>query len=126
MPSPIETTIARYFTATRTSDRDAWVACFAPNGSTQDPSGTPPHVGHEAIGRFFDSIVGLFETVGLHEEHVFICGDKAGVKWTGRGLAKNGKTCTFEGIDVFECDATGRIVRLEAFWDPSKLMAQLG
>src|SRR4029079_17269129 len=126
MPSPIEATIARYFTATRTGDREAWVRCFAAHGARHDPRGAPPHVGHEALGRFFDSIVGLVETIGLHEEHVFACGNRASVKWSGRGLGKNGKSYTFEGIDVFECDESGRIVRLEAYWDPSKLMAQLG
>jgi steroid delta-isomerase len=126
MHSPIETTIARYFAATRAPDREAWVACFASDGASHDPVGAPPHVGHDALRKFFDSIVGLVETIGLHEDQVYVCGDQAGVKWTGRGLTKQGKPYTFEGIDVFECDATGKIVTLKAYWDPAKLMAQLG
>lgn len=125
MPTPIETTIARYFAATRNGDPDAWVACFAPQGASHDPAGSPPHVGHEALRRFFLSITGLVETIGLHEDHVYVCGSQAGVKWTGRGLTKSGKPYSFEGIDVFEVDDKGRIVVLKAYWDPAKLMAQL-
>lgn len=126
MPSPAELTISRYFAATRTTDREAWVQCFTPNGASHDPVGAPPHVGHAALRAFFDSIVGLVKTIGLHEEHVFACGDRIAVKWIGRGLSKSGKPYSFEGIDVFECDAQGRITTLHAYWDPSKLMAQLG
>jgi steroid delta-isomerase len=126
MPTPAERTIANYFATTRNGDRQGWVGCFSKTGSTEDPAGTPPHVGHEALGKFFDSIVGLVETIGLHEDHVFTCGSQVAVKWTGRGLSKTGKPYTFEGVDVFECDEAGRIVKLKAYWDPAKLMAQLG
>lgn len=125
MQSPIETTIARYFAATRAMDRRTWVECFAPNGVSHDPVGAPPNVGHAALGAFFDSIVGLVATIGLHEERVHVCGARAAVKWIGRGTSKTGKPFTFEGIDVFTCDAAGRIVALEAFWNPPELMAQL-
>ena len=47
------------------------------------------------------------------------------MKWTGRGIGKNKKPFVFEGIDVFEVDAKGKITALYAYWDPAKLMAQL-
>jgi steroid delta-isomerase len=122
----IEKTIAAYFAATRAMDRDAWVRTFAEDGVTHDPVGAPPTKGHAALGKFFDGIIGLTEKVGLSEEHVFVCGDRAAVKWTGRGIGKNGKSLTFEGIDVMEFDARGKIKSIHAYWDPTRLMAQLG
>jgi steroid delta-isomerase len=56
---------------------------------------------------------------------VYACGSQAAVKWTGRGLSKTGRPYVFEGVDVFECDAEGRIVSLRAYWAPAELMAQL-
>ena len=126
MTNRAETTIRAYFAATRAMDRAAWVAQFATNGCSHDPVGAPPHVGHEALGRFFDSIVGLVETIGLSEDAVYVCGNEAAVKWTGRGIGKNGERVVFEGIDVFELDAEGRIATLRAYWDPATLIAQLG
>lgn len=126
MPSPAELTVARYFAATRTPDREAWVQCFAPNGTSHDPVGAPAHVGHAALRVFFNSIVDLVDTIGLHEQHVYACGNDIAVKWIGRGLSKSGNPYSFEGIDVFECDAEGRITMLHAYWNPGLLMAQLG
>jgi steroid delta-isomerase len=123
--SNIEKTIAAYFAATRAMDREAWVRTFAEDGETHDPVGAPPTKGHPALGKFFDGIIGLSEKVGLTEEHVFVCGNRAAVKWSGRGVGKNKKALAFEGIDVIEFDARGRIKRIDAYWDPARLMAQL-
>lgn len=123
--TPIEKTITAHFAATRAMDREAWVRTFAADGVTHDPVGTTPHKGHAAIGKFFDGIVRMTENVGLTENQVYVCGDKAAVKWTGRGIGKNKKPFTFEGIDVFDIDAQGKIKTLHAYWDPARLMAQL-
>lgn len=123
--TPTATTIAAYFAAIRAMDKQAWVATFAGDAESQDPFGAPPIRGHAAIGAFFDGIVGLVRSIGLQEDHVYVCGSGAAVKWTGRGIGKNGKPFQFEGIDVFEVDARGKIKRLVAYWDPAKLMEQL-
>lgn len=124
--SPIERTIHAYFAATRAVDREAWVRCFAPDASSHDPVGAPPARGHDALRAFFDSIAGAASTIGLMEEQVYVCGDRAAVKWIGRGVGKaNGKPFVFEGIDVMHFDAQGRIRELHAYWHPEKLLAQL-
>lgn len=126
MNSSPTTTIERYFAATRNGDREAWVACFAARAVSQDPVNGPEIVGHDALRRFYDSIVGLVATIGLDAEQVYVCGDHAAITWVGRGLSKSGKPYVFQGIDVFEFAADGRISAAKAYWDPSKLMAQLG
>jgi len=123
--SPIEKTIAAYFAATSAMDCKAWVSTFAEDATSHDPVGAPPTKGHAALAKFFDGIVALTEKVGLTEDHVYVCGDRAAVKWTGRGIGKNKKPFVFEGIDVFEIDGRGKIRTLHAYWDPAKLMAEL-
>jgi steroid delta-isomerase len=118
-------TVSAYFAAIRAMDKAAWVATFAQDGENHDPYGSPPNRGHAALGAFFDGIVGMTSSIGLHEDHVYVSGSGAAVKWTGRGVGKNGKPFIFEGIDVFEMNERGKIQRLLAYWDPSKLMAQL-
>ena len=47
--------IERYAAAMNRRDRTAWLDCFANDAVQEDPVGTPPNVGREAIGRFFDA-----------------------------------------------------------------------
>jgi hypothetical protein len=44
--------------ATDIGDRAAWVGLFTPDGRVEDPYGSRPHVGHEQIGRFYDTFIG--------------------------------------------------------------------
>ena len=106
-------------------DAEAWVATFAPDATNYDPVGAPPTVGHDALRQFFAAIAGAFKTVALTEDHVFIAGDGAAVKWTGTGTGKNGRDVRFEGIDVFEFNPEGLIQTMRAYWNPAEVLMQL-
>ncbi len=67
----------------------------------------------------------MFETVGLTEEFVHIVGNEVAVKWMGRGIGKNGHEITFEGIDLFEINAAGKIQTLRAYWNKEVAIAAL-
>ena len=45
--------VTRYLATFATGDIEARVALFAPDGSFEDPVGTPPMVGHDALRAFF-------------------------------------------------------------------------
>jgi hypothetical protein len=38
-------------------DRDGWVGLFTADACVEDPVGSAPHVGHDAIGRFYDTFI---------------------------------------------------------------------
>lgn len=117
--------VKAYFAALRAMDRPAWVNTFAEDAVTHDPVGAPPTRGHERLAEFFDTITAAFEEVGLTEDEVFIAGNGAAVKWTGRGISKGGSKVHFEGIDVFEVNEAGKIQTLHAYWNPAEMVAQL-
>jgi steroid delta-isomerase len=117
--------VADYFSAIRAMDVQAWVSTFATNAISHDPVGAPPAEGHDALRQFFESIAGAFEKVALFEDHVFVNGNEAAVKWTGRGTGKNGRPVTFEGIDIFEINDEGKIQSIRAYWNPAVMMAEL-
>lgn len=121
----IEKVVSDYFAATRTMSMEDWIDTFADNAISYDPVGGPPLEGHDSLRQFFQGITQAFETVGLTEDKVFISGNGAAVMWTGRGVGKNGREITFEGIDVFEVNEKGKIQRLWAYWNPAAMMAQL-
>lgn len=121
----ISKVVADYFRATRDMDSEAWLSTFAADAVSHDPVGGQPLEGHDSLRQFFAGIAGAFETVGLTEDSVFIAGNEAAVKWTGRGVGKNGREVSFEGIDVFEFNADGKIQTVWSYWNPAAMMAEL-
>lgn len=106
-------------------DLEAWLSCFAEDAVSYDPVGGPALTGHAALRQFFQGLAGAFTKVSLTEDHVFVSGNGAAVKFTGRGTGKNGREVVFEGIDVFEINEDGKIQRLWGYWDPVAMIAQL-
>ena len=47
--------LERYCTAMNERNREPWLDCFAGDAVQEDPVGTPPNVGREAIAKFFDA-----------------------------------------------------------------------
>jgi steroid delta-isomerase len=125
MATLTEQTVAEYFAAVRAMDADRFLALFAPDAEQHDPVGAPVNVGHDAIRAFITGIFSSFQTVGLTEREVYASGTSAAIVWTGQGTAHNGKSVTFHGVDVIDCNEAGKIVLVRAFWDPAPVMATL-
>jgi steroid delta-isomerase len=124
-PELVSKAVKAYFAALRAMDQQAWVNTFAEDAVTYDPVGAPPTKGHQRLGEFFQTMTAAFKEVGLTEEDVFIAGNGAAVKWTGRGVSRQGNKVRFEGIDVITVNEAGKIEKLEAYWNPAEMVAQL-
>ena len=124
-PEVVSRAVRAYFEATRAMDQEAWVNTFAEDAVSYDPVGAPPTTGHHKLGEFFQTITASFKQVGLTEDQIFVAGNGAAVKWTGRGVSKQGRKVHFEGIDIFEVNESGKIQTLHAFWNPAEMLGQL-
>jgi len=124
-PDRISRAVRGYFLAIRAMDAEAFANAFAEDGTTCDPMGAPPIVGRDGIREFFNSICKNFKSVGLTEDSVFVAGNGAAVKWTGKGTSTTGREVNFEGIDVFEVNQDGKIQNVWAYWNPAEMIAQL-
>lgn len=51
----VQILIDRYCAAMSAHDRETWLDCFTDDAVQEDPVGTPPNIGREAIGAFFDA-----------------------------------------------------------------------
>jgi steroid Delta-isomerase len=111
-----------YFEATQSNNTSIWASCFAPNATADDPVGSPPIQGTDAILERGKESMTKFETVGLYSEYVSVDNLRAAAKWTGRGVAKDGRSLKFEGINFFQFDKTGKIVNLIGFWNPADMV----
>jgi steroid delta-isomerase len=124
-PDIVSQAVKAYFATIRALDQQGWVNTFAADAVSYDPVGASPTIGHQQLAKFFQAITAAFTEVGLTEDEVFIAGNGAAVKWTGRGVSKGGNKVHFEGIDVFEVNEAGKIQTLHAYWNPAEMMAQL-
>jgi steroid Delta-isomerase len=77
--------------------------------------GFPLVTGRTAIETGGQGYLSLFKTVGLTETYVHAVGLRAVVHWTGQGILQDGRAVSFEGINVFEFDATGKVTKLEGY-----------
>jgi len=87
----IEQTVRQYFAGICAMDPEAWVAVFAEDAVSHDPVGTPPLVGHAALRRAMQDLCDAVEQVGRYADHIFIAGNGAAIKWTGRCIGRNGR-----------------------------------
>ena len=124
-PDRISRAVRNYFLAIRAMDAEAFANCFAEDGTTYDPVGSEGITGRAALSEFLTSICKNFKSVGLTEDSVFVAGNGAAVKWSGKGTSKSGKEIRFEGIDVIEINQDGKIQNLHAYWNPAEMIAQL-
>jgi steroid delta-isomerase len=124
-PEVVSKVVRAYFDALRAMDQESWVNTFAEDAISYNPVGAPPTQGHERLGEFFQTITAGFKEVALTPDDFFVAGNSAAVKWTGRGVSKQGRRVHFEGIDVFEVNEAGKIQTLRAYWNPAEMVGQL-
>ena len=127
MPSKeaIQSAVAAYLAASAAMDANAVADAFAPDGVSNDPAGTPPLEGRTAIRQFMEGTVTEARSVTTTPDQIFIAGDSAAFKWTVQLMTKNGRSVTFEGIDVIQVNDDGKIQSLHAYWDPAPVLAVL-
>ncbi len=122
----VQSAIDAYLVATRAMDANAVAEAFATDGVSNDPVGSPPHEGRDAIRQFIQGATAAIERIESTADNVFIAGDGAAFKWSMHLTGKRGQSVTVEGIDVIQVDEQGKIQALHAYWDPAPLLAVLG
>ncbi len=125
MPTTCAETVAEYFAALRARDPERWANTFAEDATSNDPVGTPPMIGRDALRGFLAHLSSSFQDFGLTEDSVYIRGNTAAAKWNGFVVTFGGKRISFEGIDVIQCNEQGEIALVNAYWDPTPVFAAL-
>ncbi|MEN4449438.1 nuclear transport factor 2 family protein [Mycobacterium sp. SM3041] len=110
-------------------DKQAWVSLFADTGEVNDPVGSTPHVGAEAIGRFFDTFIAP-NRIEFDVEHDVVAGMSALRDLTVRTTMPTGVTLYIPmhlRYDLVEDESDGslKIQRLFAHWELQLMVAQM-
>ena len=117
-----KTLVEQYFQATQSNNAATWAGCFASDATVDDPVGSQPIKGTDAILERGKEFMASFETIGLYPEFVSVDNLRAAAKWTGKGITKDGHSVKFEGINFFEFNQMGKIANLVGFWNPNDMV----
>ena len=119
MPTPEQMTAAvhAYVAAFDKADPEAAVALFADDATVEDPVGTPPKVGTDAIREFYTYSMGTGAKLHL-EGPIRVGHDFAAFAFQVR-LKMGEADATVDVIDVFRFDEAGKVQSMQAFFGPS-------
>jgi hypothetical protein len=110
-------------------DRAGWVGLFASDGQVNDPIGSKPHEGREAIERFYDTFIAPNQ-LSFDVEHDIVDGMSVMRDLTLTSTMSTGLTIPVPmhlRYDLVEESGALKIHRLYAHWElPVLLAAQMG
>jgi len=121
----IETVIEEVFTGLAAFDVQGVANHFASDAVIEDPVGTPPIQGTQAIAAYLGTFPALFSHIKLYSLDVKVCGQEAAVKWRLRFKTHTGNTFFLEGIGFFKFNQAGKIQSEREFFDLAFFLAQL-
>jgi steroid delta-isomerase len=127
MPNPddLKALVERYAERFSAADREGWLDLWAPDGTMEDPVGTPVKMGRDEIGAFYDQSLTMADSVRLVPAGIVVAtGDE--IAWTVEIRPTIGGTEYV--MDVIELmrvtegpDGQPLIQEMRAFWDPSSM-----
>jgi steroid Delta-isomerase len=124
-PAQIEAAVEEYFDSLASLDVQRFVNNFAPDGVFEDPVGTPPIQGTQAITAYVGAIFPQFREGKSRIQEVIVCGQEAAVNWKLRLKSMTGKVIIIDGMGIFKFNSQGKLQSVREFWDLAALSAQL-
>lgn len=124
-PEQVEAVIEDVFNGLAAFDVPRVVNNFASDAVVEDPVGTPPIQGTQAIAAYLETFPVLFSQVKLYSLDVKVRGQEAAVKWRLRFTTKAGNVFFLDGIGFFKFNPEGKITSEREFFDLEYFLAQL-
>ena len=121
----IEVVIEDVFAGLAAFDVQRVVNHFAADAVVEDPVGTPPIQGTQAIAAYLGTFPSLFNQIKLYSLDVKVCGQEAAVQWRLRFKTKTGNTFFLEGVGIFKFNQEGKIQSEREFFDLAYFLEQL-
>lgn len=118
----IKEIVVRYLEAVAAGSAVDIAALYAPDATVEDPVGSEPHRGREAIAQFYKALEGA--EVSTELLHLRLAGANAAFHF--RVVTEVGdQTITIEPIDVMTFAPDGLITSMRAFWSPEDVSTGL-
>jgi steroid delta-isomerase len=114
--------VKRYFEVVfNAPEVSTFTELFTPDGVLEDPVGTPPLHGREAIAQLVAAGRALIERAEFEIRDVITCGRESAVRWSSVVTTKRGDRVAIEGIGVFSFDEQQKLRHVREFYDVRQL-----
>ena len=124
-PEQIEAVIEDAFAGLAAFDAQRVLNNFAPDAVLEDPVGTPPMQGTQAIAAYLATFPTIFSQMKLYSLDIKVRGQEAAVTWRFRFTTKTGNVFFLEGIGFFKFNQNGKIQLEREFFDLDYFLSQL-
>lgn len=121
MPDPVkmEAAVHEYVAAFDAGSPERVAALFAEDATVEDPVGSPPHVGREAILAFYTASMQTGAKLKL-DGPVRLCGPYAAFAFNVH-LHWDGTDKRVDVIDTFRFNEANQVVEMRAYFGPSNM-----
>ena len=115
----VRETAERYVQLVSTGPTSEILALYATDAVVEDPIGSEPRHGHEAIGELYQALETMERKTELHT--IRVAGNHVAVSFTLVGEV-GGHRMTLSAIDAMEFDEQGKIKSMRAYWGPDDMI----
>ena len=124
-PEQIEAIVTEMFNRFAAMDAQGTANIFAPNGTIEDPVGTTPIQGTQAIIAYLETFPTILNEIRIQSFDVTVAGQEAAVKWRLRFKTKTGNVFFVDGIGIIKVNEDGRIQSDREWFDLAYFQSQL-
>jgi len=124
-PEQIEALVTEVFEKFAAFDAQGTAALYAPDGTIEDPVGTPPVQGTQAIIAYLETFPTILNEIRIQSFDVTVAGQEAAIKWRLRFKTKTGNVFFVDGIGIFRINENGKVQSDREYFDYAYFLSQL-
>ena len=124
-PEQIEALVTDVFNKFAAFDAQGTAALYAPDGTIEDPVGTTPVQGTQAIIAYLQTFPTILDEIRVQHFDVTVAGQEAAIKWRLRFKTKTGNVFFVDGIGIFKINEEGKVQSDREYFDLAYFQSQL-
>ena len=124
-PGQIEAIVTDVFNKFAAFDAQGTAALYAPDGTIEDPVGTTPVQGTQAIIAYLETFPTILNEIRVQHSDVTVAGQEAAIKWRLRFKTKTGNVFFVDGVGIFKINPDGKVQSDREYFDYAYFLAQL-
>lgn len=124
-PAQIEAIATDVFNKFAAFDAQGTAALFAPDGTIEDPVGTTPVQGTQAIIAYLETFPTILDEIRIQSFDVTVAGQEAAIKWRLRFKTKTGNVFFVDGIGILKINEQGKVQSDREYFDLAYFQSQL-
>jgi steroid delta-isomerase len=124
-PEQIEAIATEMFNRFAAFDAQGTANIFAPDGTIEDPVGTTPVQGTQAIIAYLETFPTVLNEIRIQSFDVTVAGQEAAIKWRLRFKTKTGNVFFVDGIGILKINEEGKVQSDREYFDLAYFQSQL-